>query len=574
MPGRHRNHRARHRFARVVAVLAALAVLGTGAGLAYRYSRPQRCTGTPVTLRVAAAPELAPAVQDQAAAWLAGRGAGACLSVLVTGPEPADVAATLAARRGGTLAGVGLGAGQLQLPDVWVPDSSLWLVRLRAVNQALVPAQAPPIATSPVVVAVPEPVAAGLSWGGGQPSWSGLLGLMTTRSALHAGLVDPARDAAALSGLLAISAAAAAAGANAQEVTVGALRSLAAGESAIRADLLGRFPHSADQATVSAGLGAAAVTEQAVLGYNAATPAVPLRALFLAPAPAPMDYPYAVLAAPGSAQAAAAAQLRAALSGPAFAARLAAHGLRGADGVLAGTASPGPGGPAGPVAVPPPVPAATVDQALSTWSAITQPGRLLAVLDVSGSMLSPVPGAGGATREQVTVAAAQQGLSLFDDRWSVGLWVFSTNLNGRIPYRELLPIGPLSVQRPQALSALATVQPRPNGATGLYDTVLAAYQAVQTGWDPGRANSVAILTDGQNDNPGGLTLDALLTRLTALVDPARPVQLIAIGIGTDASQAELDKIVAVTGGGAFIAQDPTTIGTIFIKAIALRPRTR
>ncbi len=573
MPGRHRDRRVLRRTTRLLAALAALLILGTGGVLGYRYARPKHCTGTPLTLTVAAAPELAPVLQDQAAAWLAGRGTAGCLAVLVNGVDPADLAVAVAARGSGSLAGLGQPTGQIQVPDVWIPDSSLWLARLRAVNPTLVPTLAPPIATSPVVVAVPEPVAATLTWTSGAPSWPGLLGLMTGRPALRTGLVNPARDAPALSGLLAVSAAAAQSGTKAQEVTVGALRTLAAGESAIRGDLLSRFPRATDAATLAAGLGAATVTEQAVFAYNATAPAVPLRALYLAPAPVPMDYPYAVLAAPGSPAAVAAGELRAALAGPAYAGRLAGHGLRAADGTVGAGATLTPGSPAGPLAAAPAVPAAQLDQALSTWSAITQPGRLLAVLDVSGSMLQPVPGAGGATREQVTVAAAQQGLGLFDDRWSVGLWVFSTNMAGRTPYKQLLPIGPLSVQRPQALSALAAVRPKAGGATGLYDTVLAAYKTVQADWDPGRANSVAIFTDGQNDNPGGLTLDALISQLGKLVDPARPVQVIAIGIGADASQAELDKIVKVTGGGAFIAQDPTTIGTIFLKAIALRPRT-
>jgi hypothetical protein len=78
------------------------------------------------------------------------------------------------------------------------------------------------------------------------------------------------------------------------------------------------------------------------------------------------------------------------------------------------------------------------------------------------------------------------------------------------------------------------------------------------------------MTDGQNDNPGGLTLDQLIQQLKNVVDPQRKVEVIAIGIG-EASQAELSQITAVTSGQVFIASDPSKINQIFLQAIALRP---
>ena len=191
-------------------------------------------------------------------------------------------------------------------------------------------------------------------------------------------------------------------------------------------------------------------------------------------------------------------------------------------------------------------------------------------MDVSGSMNTPVASAGNATREQVLVKAAAGGLSLFDDTWAVGLWIFSTKLDGNTPYKELVPIGPLVSQRNQLAAALGGIQAT-HGDTGLYDTVLAAYKTVQTNWDPGKINSVILMTDGQNDNPGGLTLDQLVTELQKVADPKRPVQVVAIGIGTDVSRPELTRISQTTGGGVFIATDPAKIGEIFLQAIALRP---
>jgi hypothetical protein len=142
---------------------------------------------------------------------------------------------------------------------------------------------------------------------------------------------------------------------------------------------------------------------------------------------------------------------------------------------------------------------------------------------------------------------------------------------GNQDYQELLPIRKMSEQRPNLIAALGTVKPIPTGDTGLYDTVLAAYKTVQSGWDPAAVNSVVLLTDGQNDDPSGVTLDQLIAELEALKDPNRPVQVIALGIGDEVSQAELERITNTTGGGTFIARDPSAIGPIFLQALSLRP---
>jgi secreted protein with Ig-like and vWFA domain len=134
----------------------------------------------------------------------------------------------------------------------------------------------------------------------------------------------------------------------------------------------------------------------------------------------------------------------------------------------------------------------------------------------------------------------------------------------------LVPIAPLAEQRQLLLNALGDIKPKKDGNTGLHDTTLAAYRTVQAGWDPSRVNSVVIMTDGKNEDQQGLSLDQLVDELKKAMDPARPVQIIGIGIGTDVSEAELRRITDTTGGGTFIAPDPAKIPDIFLKAIALR----
>jgi Mg-chelatase subunit ChlD len=522
-------------------------------------------------VNVAAAPEITSAVQATADRWSASRTGGTCVTVTVTAVDPADVAAGVAGAHGATLNGLGQANGKARVPDVWIPDSSTWLQRVRTAAADQVPPDAVSIAQSPIVMAMPQPIAKLVGWPNAKLTWAGLLQKMSTGSGLKTGIVEPGRDATGLNTLLTLRAVSAAAGTAGQAASVAALRALATGRSTLRADLLGRFPRATDSASLGSGLAAAALPEQAVIAYNAAQPPVPLAAVFIDPAPTALDYPYAIMPGLRPEVAGAASQLESALSGKSYRDQLAQHGLRAADGSTGTGFSAGPGSPGIVTKTASATDTAAIDQTISTWRAVTEPGRLLAVIDVSGSMLTPVASAGGATREQVTVQAALAGQNLFDDSWTTGLWTFSTNMDGTKPYRQLMPLAPLASQRQQMNVALAGIQPKKDGNTGLYDTVLAAYKTMQDGWDSGKVNSVVLMTDGQNDNPGGLTLDQLTSQLQKIADPQRPVQVIALGIGTDVSKPELTKITQITGGGVFIALDPAQIGQIFLQAIALRP---
>jgi hypothetical protein len=584
VPGRHRM-RSKIRIVGAIAAAMALVLVVAGAWFGFQRLVQPTCSGQ-IRLTVAAAPEIAPAVQAAATKWVEDGAAvdGVCVAVDVAGTDPADVAANVAGQHGVSLTGVGQASGGVVTPDVWLPDSSTWLLRIRnAGATAFAPTNAASVARSPVVVAMPEPVATKAGWPQKKITWADLLSQITTGTKLRTGIVDPTRDAAGLSGLLALGAAAGAAGADAQKATAGALRALATGRSALRQDLLARFPRSADPGSIASSLNAAALSEEDVIEYNSKKPPIPLAALYLEPAPLSLDYPYAVMPGGEPAKIAAADGLFAVLNTQTFRNRLGAQGLRAADGTwgdgfAAPQGAPTPAGSASPTASSNPggkaaggLDPAAIDKALSTWTAVTQPGRMLAVMDVSGSMGSKVPTAGNATRQQVTIAAARGGLGLLDDSWSVGLWTFSTDLVGTRDYKELLPIGPLSSQRNGVEAALRSVVPKQGGGTGLYDTVLAAYRAVQDGWEAGRVNSIVIFTDGENDNASGITRPKLLADLKKLADTDRPIQVIFVGIGPGVSRTEMEAITKVTGGGAFVAADPAKIGDVFLKAISQRP---
>ena len=123
------------------------------------------CADTRVTL--SADPRIAPVVEEATAdlgPWLS---ADDCFAVDVVSQASATTAAEIARPEG-----VGLSA---PLPDLWLPDSSVWLQQAGAsdVGAQRLGGETVSVAVSPVVLAVPRGQADG--WPSRQPSWSGLL---------------------------------------------------------------------------------------------------------------------------------------------------------------------------------------------------------------------------------------------------------------------------------------------------------------------------------------------------------------------------------------------------------------
>ncbi|MEU8814669.1 substrate-binding domain-containing protein [Actinoplanes sp. NPDC048796] len=565
----------------------AIVVVLAGSYLGYQQLSDKGCTGS-IRLTVAAANEIQPAVDQAAQRWVQD-GAnvdGTCVAVSVVNANSSTMAAAVAGEHKVQLTGLGTAPESVKVPDVWIPDSSTWLLRLKAEAQGFAPTDQKPIAQSPVVVAMPKPVAEKIGWPDRELSWSTLLNQMLTSTSLNTGIVNPSLDAAGLAGLLALGQAAGS-GEKAQSTKVSAIKGLANSASALRDDLLQKFPRSADPTDIASSLGAAPLSEEDVVAYNAERPAVPLVALYLNPSPLPLDYPYAVMPEVDLQKTKAAEGLRAQLSSASFKNALATAGLRAPDGSYgAGFARPLGAPDASPAVTKPAagggddsgggraaagLDASTLSQVLGSWNAITQPGRVLAVFDVSGSMDDPVPSAGNQSRALVTQKAAAAGLSMFDDKWAVGVWLFSTEMNGKKPWRQVQSIKPLASSRTEIAGAIPQIVPKKGGDTGLYDTILAAYSEVKKTYEPGKVNSVILFTDGKEENPDGIKKEKLLAELKRLNDPKAPVRLVIIGIGDGIDEPVLQEIVKVTpAGGVFIAKDPARMASIFAEAIGRR----
>jgi Mg-chelatase subunit ChlD len=120
------------------------------------------------------------------------------------------------------------------------------------------------------------------------------------------------------------------------------------------------------------------------------------------------------------------------------------------------------------------------------------------------------------------------------------------------------------------MEALRELPDMTNGGTGLYDTTLAAVRSLRADYDPGAVNTVILLTDGKNEDPGSLSLKELLSKLERERDPGQSLEIIAIGMGPDADAKALERIAKATGGRSYIARDPSDIAEVFIDAMLNR----
>ncbi|MCA2211383.1 substrate-binding domain-containing protein [Jidongwangia harbinensis] len=554
------NRRHPNRLGRRAAVAAGILVCvgaGVAAGGIWRADAQarddHRCAPGARPLHVAAAPEIAGVVADLAGAAGSDDSAGGCPRPVVTAVPAVEVADVIRNERG-------------DRPDVWIPDSSVWVNRRAPAGRAL-PPNNPSVARSPIVVAVAERTAAGLGW----PSRTPELGdLLVPDDGDAAGpvrfvLPDPGRSAATVGVLLGM-----------QSDVAGDRDGRATLARVLRAATRGS--ERADQLLTSLRPRprlAAPATEQQVWSHNAEHPQSRVVAAYQPGPGHAFDYPYVVLSNEES-QRRQAERLRAVLTGEIGRWRLLAAGFRDPLGRAGADLATDPAvAPARPATGPAPD-AERIDDATRALRSLTLGSRLLVVLDVSGSMATPVPGANGRTRLAVALEVLMNGLALYPDGARVGLWTFATNLDGKRDHREEVPTVALgrnddgTVGRERLARAFGGVTAVRGGGTALYDTALAAVRAVRRDWDPTRANSVVLLSDGRNDDRHGIGLDRLVDSLRAEHDPARPVRLTTIAYGPDSDRAALSTMSRATGGEMYSAPTPLRVREVILDAIGRR----
>ncbi|WP_240929348.1 substrate-binding and VWA domain-containing protein [Streptomyces coryli] len=528
------------------------------------------CDGDRLRLNVAASPDIAPVAKQTAERAREDKikTAGKCLDIRVKSEASSDTADELS--RGTT-------------PDVqvWLPDSTLWVDTVAASPKGVQVDGVGQVASSPIALAAVPPAAKGMGFPKKTYSWKDLAKTAGGGKELRVGSADPARSA---TGLLALTYITKSTGGTKGGGTLasGTAKQLSQRIQPGDEEVLASLPHD----STAAELGnpkrnqALILSEQAAFSHNKKKGSAPGLDLFYPKdGTAALDYPYTIVDDEGQTteQSRAANRFLTLMGDAQTREALHDHGFRTTDGAddvqvakTAGGAEPQPitEDPAGPP------PYRSVRQVLNMWTITVQSARFMTVVDVSGSMTAPVSGRPGQNRMDITKAALIQGLSQFTGEDEVGMWRFSTRLDGAKDYEEVAPPRRLAdatsggkTQRDRLTAAYGGLEPVPNGATGLHDTMLAAYKKAVEGYASGKFNAVVLLTDGANDDPGSISEADLKDELKKAVDPQRPVIPIVIAIGPEADGEACKRIARAAGGGSYQVNDPADINTVILKAV-------
>ncbi|MEE4492808.1 substrate-binding and VWA domain-containing protein [Streptomyces sp. BE230] len=551
----------------VIAVAAGTAVAAQGGLLSFSKS----CEDTAVHLSMMTSPDIAPAVRAVADKARKDdlRSDGRCVDVDVVARDSYKVADALAR---GTRA-----------PDyqMWLPDSDLWLNRAKGTGDAIPITPGDSVASSPVTLAMVPSAAKSLGWPEKKYSWAELTAAAMESDKVRLGSADPARSATGLLALTSIGISSDKLGGDSDTRAAATAKLLAQRMSDGDAQVVATLPQDSSGAEQGnpARNQAVLLSEQAAFAHNAESADGGKLDLFYPKDGAPLlNYPFTLVNEDEQTtdESRAALRFMTLLSEDAAQRTLEAHGFRTVDGTAdEGLVASAGGKSPQPYATSPGIAPSdeTLQETLGMWTITVQSARLTTVVDASGSMATIVPGR-NQSRMDVTKASLIQALNQFTPNDEIGLWEFATTLDGEKDYRKLVPTARLGdpakgggTHREKLAAAFAALKPVPDGATGLYDTALAAFKEAQRTYVKGKFNAVVILTDGSNQDEKSISRSALIAELKKITDPERPVPLLAIAVGPDADREEVNEIAKVTGGGGYQVSDPAEIQAVILQAV-------
>jgi Ca-activated chloride channel family protein len=495
----------------------------------------------------------------------------------------------------------GWGAAKTGVPEpqVWMPSTSLWLARMaaRGSSDVVVTQENPSVAASPLVIAMPEEMAAQVRTRTPDPGWADILSLATAPGG-WASLGKPewgeftlARDNPLLSSSgLGASVATFHAGATSAKVRLD-------GDAVGNAEVL-KFVRGVESSVTRYGNDAALFVEQLAEDDRLGTP--PISAIVMqeelaylynrgvagkGPAEAErggtppnrpfavihpregtlvFDHPFVVLASASPEQREAAADFLAFLGEEEQRARFRTLGFRDADAVDRPTPqlqeALGLRAESGLAVIQPPA-GRVVESLVDAWGATRRHARVLLVLDVSGSMAqianpdSVDAEIAGRTKVSLLPGAVARALELLSPADEVGLWTFST---GRT---EAVPIQALSKNRDALLDTVGALRAR--GETDLYETVSAAHSTMIGELDGDRINAVVVLSDGANTPADAKARQRLLDAVST-DNSEVPLPVYTISFGADADRTTMAAIAKQSGALHYAAvDDPENIDEVF-----------
>ena len=570
------SRRGRERHVRVgllVAVAVVISAVLMGGLTAQAVMARTNCSNHPLVVNVAVSEDIAPAVQR--VGQLFNRqdhvADGRCAVAEITPADPATVASVVDGQAS---------SGGLPAADAWIPDSSLWVdvARSYPLGAQQVQTTGITVARSPLMIVMPPTAAAQVPAFNNTVGWNFLApasaGGPPTAQKVSVELPDPTQSAAGLAALIEVSRLLGTGSAARTQLTKFVVTAQSSAQfdnpTALAAFVsLSAPPLDAHPVTVA--------SEQAVLSYDALHPNQPLAARYPAGGAAlgapELDYPY-ILTSTNLAEQAAAEEFGQLLQQSYAVGLVRYYGFRSANGVT-GTLPADDGLAQQPLQLATPAAPGEAQTALQAWRRLQVGSRDLAVMDVSSATATP-SGLGDLTIGQILRQTAELGLALFPDSAQIGLWEFADKLNGSLPYKQLVSVGPLpggdygvNTRRAQLQEVITTLKTG-NGVLALHDAILAAYKEMTATYQANYTNAVIMLTAGVDNAPGDISAATLARKLHALFNLNRPVELIILMLGTKGNLPALQQIAKAGDGAAYQVTDPTQVGKVFFEALARR----
>jgi Ca-activated chloride channel family protein len=560
----------------VLIAVAACLLLTIGRGTAQivgYYS----CINTPLVINVAVSTDITPAIDQIAEVFnhQEHRVNGRCIAVQVSSDSSATVAAQIDGQHPGVTGGT---------INAWIPDSSMWVdvVRGFAVGAQTVSPAGFSVAKSPVMIAMPA-TAAARTPAFAEDGWNLLLppsaGGPKAAAGLRIDLPDPVQSAVGMatlveeSRLLGHSQAARVKFATfAYSVTVTSYFDDPASLAAFVSQAAP--PYNGDPVTVT--------TEQAVTAYDAVNPRHPLAAIYpsareSALGTPELDYPYVLLATSNAAQLTAAQDFGQILRSRYAGSVVRFAGFRSPDrsaGIPAQLTS-SYGLDSQLLQVAPPASALEAPTVLQAWNKLVLGSKDLTLIDVSANMNRPLfPGS--PSYEEETRQATILGLPLFPDTTNLGLWEFADHMTRQLPYKVVVPVGPLPGQmglltRRQQLERInGNLQATSISSSALYNTMLDGYKYMTRTYSPKFVNIEIVLSAGIDNAPGDISAPELLKKIAKLYNPTRQVSIVMVFFGKPPNLPILQQIGALTGGHAYTISSPSDVLQVFYEATANR----
>lgn len=208
------------------------------------------------------------------------------------------------------------------------------------------------------------------------------------------------------------------------------------------------------------------------------------------------------------------------------------------------------------------------DSGAKGFAATTRGTEVLMVVDRSGSMETK---AGAQNRAQIAAKACKMSMDILSDRNMFAYWEFATAVDGTKDYIEIVPSRKLGddvngrSHREVVAGEFRKLPTRLSGNTGLYDTAIAAAESMG---EPvaDRNRIIVVITDGYNDDTtGGASLQEAVEKISAATKKSK-TSLNFVGMGDSPDLAKLSEMAKAGQGQAVYVDDPNKLFNVMSGA--------